>query len=291
MATPMFSPSSTRPSVYPGGTNNYLLAMLRDNFQISTWMLMGAALVGTSFFLVGSWAFYGVIAVYTWLAGQLLYSVVMALGWIPNVWLKDVIPEKFTAQLPPQDPEDNGPSSSGLCVFLLGSRFNHPLGLLAPGVKEISDWAEKCYVECRDNEEYGLLGMSHFLGTERSANNTIATLMYFRTTAGLHKFALSQVHRDTWSWWLEIQKKYPHLAIMHETYDVLPKHWESVYVHMHKAGLSGASVKLDDKDSEGKALWWSTPVQANRGKFRSSKGRLGWSEGDDNEKVGFMEYH
>jgi len=288
---PIIAPSTTRPDIYPGGSKSHMAGMLRDNFQVSNWMLMGAAAVGTSFFLVGSWAFYGVLAIYALIGFRLLQTLIMTLGWIPNKFLKDVIPEKFTAQLPPQDAEDNTPGSSGFCLFLLGARVNHPLGILAPGAKTISEWAEKCYEECKNNEEYGLMGMSHFLGTERDANNTILTLMYFRNTDGLHKFALSQVHRDTWSWWLEIQKKWPHLAIMHETYDVPPKHWEVIYAHSHPAALSGASVKMEDPDAEGNPLWWSTPVSASSGKFRSSKGRLGWSDGDDNEKVGFMEYH
>ncbi|KZO96930.1 hypothetical protein CALVIDRAFT_598057 [Calocera viscosa TUFC12733] len=288
---PMIAPSATRPAIYPGGTVNYKLSMLRDNFQLSTWVLLGAALVGTSFLLVGPWAIYGVLCVYGLISWRLLEALIMTLGWVPNKWLKDVLPEKFTAQLPPQDAEDNTPGSSGFCLFILGARVNHPLGILAPGAKEIDSWAEKCYAELKTNEEYGLLGMSTFLGTEREANNLILTLMYFQSTEHLHKFVLSPVHRDTWSWWLDIQKKYPHLSIMHETYDVPPRHWEAVYVHSHKAGLSGTSVKMEEKDAEGRDMWWSSPINAARGKFRSGKGRMGCSDGDDNEKVGFMEYH
>ncbi|KZT60322.1 hypothetical protein CALCODRAFT_533175 [Calocera cornea HHB12733] len=231
--------------------------MLRDNFQLSTWVLLGAALVGTSFFIVGPSAFYGVLGVYALIAWRLVETLVMTIGWVPNKWLKNVIPGELVTSL------------------LVRS------ALMPAIIREVHSPVAPT----------GFLGMSTFLGTEREANNLIITLMYFRTTEGLHKFALSQVHRDTWNWWLDIQKKYPHLSIMHETYDVPPRHWEAIYVHSHKAGLSGASMKMEEKDEEGRDLWWSTPINAARGRFRSSKGRMGWSEGDDNEKVGFMEYH
>ncbi|KZO96929.1 hypothetical protein CALVIDRAFT_104727 [Calocera viscosa TUFC12733] len=222
----------------------------------------------------------------------------MVYGFRPNVWSKDVIPKKFSAQLPPQEGEEDVPASQGVVVFMLGARINHPLGFLAPGAKEIGDWADACYKEVQSKyDEYGCLGLSNFLGTERAAGNEILTLMYFKNTAGLHKFALSQTHRDTWNWWLAIQKKYPHLAIMHETYDVPARSWEAIYLQMHRTGLGAASVKMTPeeretagvKDDQGEEVWWSTPVDATRGKMRSSKGRMDRSDGGENAKEGFGE--
>ncbi|EJU03094.1 hypothetical protein DACRYDRAFT_21416, partial [Dacryopinax primogenitus] len=158
-------------------------------------------------------------------------TYLQAKGWKKNAQMEGVIRNKFTAQLPPVQGEEDTPGAQGVVVFILGARINHPLGFMAPGVKELGEWAQKCYKELEDKyDEYGMLGMSTYLGTSRASGNEILTLMYFRNTYGLHTFALSETHRATWNWWLAVQKKYQHMGIMHETYDVPPRHWESVYV-------------------------------------------------------------
>ncbi|KZT60330.1 hypothetical protein CALCODRAFT_506971 [Calocera cornea HHB12733] len=288
---PLFAPTSERPSPGFGGVS----AIIRDQFQATTLMLLGAALLGPLFLLTRSGLI--VLFVYAVLLYKLLNALLMVYGYRKDASMEDVIPKKFTAQLPPVQGKEDVPASQGIVVFLLGARVNHPLGLLAPGAKELGDWAQKCFKEVEEKrDEYGLLGMSHFLGTDRAASNEILTLMYFRTTAGLHDFALSQVHRDTWTWFLAIQKRYPHIGIMHETYDVPARGWEAIYLQMHRTGLGAAEVKmtLEEREAsgvEGGEAWWSTPVDATKGKMRSSRGRMDRSDGGENAKEGFREIY
>ena len=57
--------------------------------------------------------------------------------------------------------------------------------------------------------------------------------MYFRTNEGLHAFAHSPIHRKAWDWWNANYRRFGHLGIMHEAYEVPRKHWENIYVNFN----------------------------------------------------------
>ena len=135
----------------------------------------------------------------------------------------------------------------------------------------------------------GFMGMSTWLSTERSSSNEYATWSYWRSIEDIHNFALSPVHRDAWKWWNNgvAKGQYKQVGIMHEVFEV-PKQngFEGIYINYHPTGLA-ATTKLTEGGEEGKEEWIVPIVDARRGQFRSSRGRLG--KGDDtgsgNEKV------
>ena len=63
------------------------------------------------------------------------------------------------------------------------------------------------------------------------------TVYYFRSMAGLHKFAHAPAHRAGWNWWNRTVKEHPHISIMHEVYEAPAGAWESIYVNYKPIGL------------------------------------------------------
>jgi hypothetical protein len=60
-------------------------------------------------------------------------------------------------------------------------RLSSPLGLLAPGFKELGDYFTSMNRDIeKRSEEYGLLGNSNWIGMERDSSNDLMTVMYFR---------------------------------------------------------------------------------------------------------------
>jgi hypothetical protein len=134
------------------------------------------------------------------------------------------------------------------------------------------------------------MGMSTWIGAgERAGSNEYATFSYWRSVEDIHKWALSPLHRDGWRWWNESLQKHPHLGIMHEIFEV-PKHngWEGIYVNYHPTGLA-ATTKLstDGGKADGPEQWVNPIVDARRGVYRSSRGRMarGDPNGSSNETV------
>ncbi|KAK5136617.1 hypothetical protein LTR08_002631 [Meristemomyces frigidus] len=106
----------------------------RDNFTITTWLCMGAAVQGLLFLAVGRLALLPAVSV---LLYRTFIAYAMTQGWMHNTCMDGVLMKKTSAQFP----DANGkygtkPADSEIVVFLIGTRCNHPMGLLAPGYKD-----------------------------------------------------------------------------------------------------------------------------------------------------------
>lgn len=64
----------------------------------------------------------------------------------------------------------------------------------------------------------------------------------------------------------------PYIGVYHEVYDVPAKSWEGIYVQTPKLGLGAGKVELED------GTWGDMLVEARKGVWRSSEGRMGRSE-------------
>lgn len=157
--------------------------------------------------------------------------------------------------------------------------------MLAHGQRQIGDHFTAMQKDLEVNSvTNGYLGGSVYLSAaDRTTRSEILVTMYFRSPADVHAFAHAPVHRDGWNWWNKETKKgvIPHLSISHELYDVPKGRWESVYANSHKTGLAGVHVPVVNDDGE--TVWRGTTVDANRSKFRSSKGRLTRSDVVENQ--------
>ncbi|KEF62342.1 uncharacterized protein A1O9_00314 [Exophiala aquamarina CBS 119918] len=177
-------------------------------------------------------------------------------------------------------PGDNGPGA----VMILGTRSNSPMGFLADGFKEVGDRFRDMIAQLEETrEESGLMGMSSWISAgERSSRNEYATISYWRSVEDIHRFALSQIHKDTWQWWNDTAKKHKHIGIMHEIF-ALPERsgWEGIYVNYQLTGLGATTRPVRNKES-GEAMWINPIVDASRGVYRTSRGRM--SKGDPDGK-------
>ena len=133
-----------------------------------------------------------------------------------NHLTKEVVPG-ITTVLGPEGKNDD------IVVYMVGARANHPLGPLAPGVKELfSYFSQMSQALHLQREEYGMLGTSAWMSKERSSQNDTMEVFYFRSVEGLHKFANEPngPHAKAWSWYTKFSKQYKHIAIRHELYHV-----------------------------------------------------------------------
>lgn len=194
--------------------------IVRDQFSIQTWLAAGALAQGCLILLVGRLALLPA-------AAYIFYSIadayLTAIGLKANPLMSDVLMTKFTAQIPDARGDFSGePAGSDVVVFLIGTRNNHPLGVLAPGYREMGEYMMNMAKELDARaDEFGFLGMTSWIANgQRETRNEFLEVCYFRSVEGLLKFAHSELHRKGWSWYSSQVKKLPHLSIYHETYHV-----------------------------------------------------------------------
>lgn len=263
---------------------NVRIQLLRDNFSIPTWLCIGAILQGSLFLAVGRVA---LLPAVIYLSYHTLVAYAMSVGWMRNTYMDGIITKKFSAQFPDERGEyGTKPADSDVVVFLIGTRCNHPLGLLAPGFREFGTYFPRMVKDLEAHaDEYGFLGMTSWLNTDnRTSKSELMYVGYFRTTEGLHNFAHSEYHMGGWRWWNRHVKQYPHISIWHETYHVPKGHWESIYVNSHASGINSTTFRYEDEATE-KEMWASPVVDATKGLLKTSAGRMSRSTGDDHEKL------
>ncbi|EME78778.1 uncharacterized protein MYCFIDRAFT_65345 [Pseudocercospora fijiensis CIRAD86] len=259
--------------------------MLRDQFEIKTWLALGATFQGLAFVVFGLWSF---IPASLYLLYSLADAYLIILGWKSNPYTRDNIQKKFSAQIPDElGNYGNKPANSDIVVFLIGTRCNHPLGILAPGFKELGGYFQSMTEDLETHaEEFGFLGMTSWLNSsDRTTKSELLEVCYFRSIERLHAFAHSNFHREGWNWWNKTIKEHGHLSIWHETYHVPAKHWESIYVNSHPSGINSTTYKITDKET-GESRWASPVVDASKGLLKTSAGRMSRSQGEEHEKYG-----
>ena len=162
------------------------------------------------------------------------------------------------------------------------------------GFKETGDRFRDMIAQLEKDKTAGFMGMSTWLSTERSSSNEYATFSYWRSIEDIHNFALSPIHRDTWNWWNNAVAKGGHkdLGIMHEIFEVPKKNgFEGIYVNYHPTGLT-ATTRLVEGGEKGEDEWIVPIIDARRGPFRTSRGRMarGDETGSGNEKIALDPY-
>ncbi|KAF5024883.1 hypothetical protein F66182_3041 [Fusarium sp. NRRL 66182] len=207
----------------------------------------------------------------------LLHSLVTTIIQIhspqPNEYTGTVVPGRATAQLPSSSGVfGNKPGASPVVVFQLGIQINHPLGLAAPGMMEIGDYFGAMQRDLFSRrEEHGMLSSSNWRGDERSSNNTLLFIYYFRDVESVHRFAHGDTHRKAWDFMNE--RKLKHIGIFHETFCVPAKEYESVYVNCHPVLMGRATVKTASPGEE-EERWTSALVSADMPALKTQYARM-----------------
>ncbi|KAH0543593.1 hypothetical protein FGG08_002154 [Glutinoglossum americanum] len=242
---------------------------IRDNFSLSTWLLLGATIQSLLFLLLPTrFSLAPAVLILTYRTAD---ALLMASGLRKNPYLGGVIHGKFTAQIPDrQGGFSKETSNEGICIFMVGARANHPLGMFAPGFKELGDFFRGMVQQLEKNpEESGFLGASSWAGSDRTSSNETTTVIYFRSLSHIHAFAHSPAHRAGLAWWNARIAAIPHVAIMHEVYQNPSAGWENIYINYHLTGLAATTYRAPGEK------WVSPVVGARRGGVRSGAGGTG----------------
>ena len=193
-----------------------------------------------------------------------------------NTFMKHSVLGRTTAQIPSAEGTFGpDPATQGLVVFNLGVQWNHPLGVLAPGVARVSNdfLAMAKDLEAR-RAELGLLSVSTWRGSERETNTSFNLSFYFRDVESIHRFAQEDLHRRTWNWYNA--EKPTHIGIYHETFVVPARSYETMYVNCHPVLMGRGAVSCEGKDGGGR--WLNTLVSADVPALRTQYARLGRDE-------------
>lgn len=274
-AVPKGAPGATQQAARPPWTYPSVFLYIRDLMTLSSWLLIGGLLQGLALLYLGPYTLAPTALI---LFYRTTDHLLMAAGLTENRYLTNTISRKFSAQAPnPDGTFGSEPASESIVVFHLGARSNHPLGMFAPGVKALGDYADQMMEHMNANPvEYGLLGTSRWLKQEDAAGNEIMTVFYLRDYESLHRFAHEEVHMQGVRWWTKIVKDHPHIAIYHETYLVPKGQWENIYVNSKPTGISDTWFPVERPAGEKGAQQFVRPIVDARGAgaLRSASKRL-----------------
>ncbi|RDW91134.1 hypothetical protein BP5796_02299 [Coleophoma crateriformis] len=198
----------------------------------------------------------------------------------------DVAPGQHTGRYPPSPGTGKEGGNEDVCLIMLPARSNHPLGILAPGYRELGVHFRNMIFDLDEKApENGFLGGSAFQNTsDRDSCCEVLNLMYFRSHEHLQAFAHSAVHRQGWDWWTKNRKDFGHIGISHEVYSVPAGRWETIYTNYHPAGFGATNHLVADEDGEKR--WTGSLVDATKGRLRTAPGRMGLpaANGKENDK-------
>ncbi|EER42054.1 conserved hypothetical protein [Histoplasma capsulatum H143] len=247
--------------------------IIRDNFTITTWLLVGGLIQGVVVALLGYLSLLPAVAVLAYRFGN---NLLMALGWTKNRYLSNVLLTKFTAQMPRSDGSFGSTfAERPLVVFLIGAKSSHPLGAFDPVFLKLADYFSKMVRELRETaEESGYLGSSAWISTEDTTTNELMNVMYFRDFESLHKYAHGPLHIKGVKYWSSVVNDTPHVSIFHETYVVPQGRWENIYVNSRPTGLGAASFPVRSAQGKTETEWMSPIVDARTGALRGMEGRI-----------------
>lgn len=210
-----------------------------------------------------------------------------------------VVPGRVVSQLPTPSynslaaetasPFGSVPASqAGVVVFHIGARYNHPLGPLCPGGKEVAEHFLACAGDAlRRADEFGCLGQTNWRGEETASNNTVLAVLYFRDLDGLNRFAGDAVHVRAMKWYNEfvLKQGYSHIGIYHETFCAPPGGYETIYDNMPPTLLGAASARVRN-EATGEDEWAGTLVDGRHPALRTQLSRMGRQVTREAEKGG-----
>lgn len=184
-----------------------------------------------------------------------------------------------------------------ITVAHFGAQSNHPLGLLAPGYKQVADYFTSM-IQALDSsaagsDRYGFLGGTPYLGIGgRGAASEVMAVLYFESAQGLHDFAaFDQLHQEAMRWWKEAVEKgtVAHVGLMHEIFTAGPKQWEGIYLNYEPTLLAATAASYEvgsEKGVEGgMGRKWFNPLVYGTGPLRFSRGRLGGKTDGEHERI------
>ncbi|KAL6721911.1 hypothetical protein ACLMJK_001016 [Lecanora helva] len=278
LQSPINSPSSKMGSQMEG------TSILLNNFNISTWLTMGACLQCILFIVLPRYV--ALLPAFVFLTSRLVHVGLVTQGWAKNPLLPpEQLLTKVTAPIPNEDGTQLVKAGEREVVcFLVGSNCNHPMGVFSPGFKVIAKYFSDMWVEADTNrEKWGFLGKSTITTMPTpGGGSALITISYWRSIDHLHAFAASPLHKAGWEWFGQITKKWPHIGILHETFEAKERGWENVYKNSWPVGM-GQAQHLVRESPDAEPRWVNSLMPAKGGRWKTMRNRMGTEEGFDEE--------
>ena len=251
--------------------------MIRDNFSISTWLIVGAFLQGILCLLP-----YHNIAlvapVIMLLVFRVLRTALQTVGLLRNPYMDGVIDGRTVPVYPDENGNREKPADTQVCAIMLAVRSNHPLGIFGDGYKEVGDYFEKMSTQLDKSPTiHGYLGNSSWISAaDRGVASEFMSMAYFDSPESLHTFAHGPLHTEAMDWWQRTAHKHKHIGIMHEVFAAPKNSWEGIYMNYHPTGLGATNKEVT---VDGKKVWMN-PLVLGKGRLTYSKGRMGRPYGE-----------
>ncbi|ORY74772.1 hypothetical protein BCR35DRAFT_306583 [Leucosporidium creatinivorum] len=308
---PDFQPRASRPPLHYNSRANKISRsqrMLLDALPFTFLLGLGALLQYLWSFSIsyiplvlrsGRWVHLGPLSALFRVGAFTLPLILLVGPWIKptlqsykilrNPWMDASISEKVYPKIPGGEVNEEGIlESPEFALLLIGARCNKPFGPFDKNFKQIGDDFAKMWVDLEADPNSGLLNANSYISTDRPLNNQLMTIGYFRSTADVHAFAHKKFHRDVWTNYFAIpEKDREGLEIWHELYTIKAGGSEGIYINSTAHGLGGFFTQVGaDGDSEGQgdektegvkgeAGEWISTLRSAKGRFSSSKGRMG----------------
>lgn len=191
--------------------------LVKDNFALSTWLLIGA-LIQWSISLLPYRNITLITPVLLFLAYKLGRTLLMIFGLIPNTYMDGVIPGRTAIVMPGEKGTQDTEADTSVCAIVLGVRSNSPLGMFAPGYKVLGDYFKAMITQLDETATpSGYLGSSAWLSAaDRGVSSELMSIVYFENEEKLHQFAHGPLHTEVMEWWHKTAKEHEHIGIMHE---------------------------------------------------------------------------
>lgn len=207
----------------------------RDQLSIPTWLMLGALIQGVLCFLP-----YRNLLLVGPAAAIILYKIVVVvlqtIGVLRNPLMDGAIPNRTAILYADEHGKYETPAGTEVCTIQLAAVCNHPLGMFAPGFKEVGDRFTAMTKELEaDATKYGYLGSTTWINqSDRVTGNEQMIIVYFKSLHHLHEYAHGERHTDTMLWWSRNADKMKHIGIMHEVSAAPKNGWEGIYINYRK---------------------------------------------------------
>lgn len=164
---------------------------------------------------------------------QTALAVLRAFGVLPNPYMDGVIDGRTVPVYPTEKGTYDKPADKQVCAIVLAVRSNSPLGMLAPGFKEVGDYFTDMCLELDKNPvAHGFLGNSAWLSAgDRGVSSEFMSIVYFDSSDSLHAYAHGPLHTKAMEWWQRTAKEHKHIGIMHEVFAAPKNSWEGIYLN------------------------------------------------------------
>ncbi|ORY26903.1 hypothetical protein BCR39DRAFT_540028 [Naematelia encephala] len=270
-----------------------LQALIRDELSLSSWLIVGGTLQAlATTVLPRRFALIPIAFLATWGLTSLALTLI---GYKTNSRLDGVRQGRFSALMPssstpsPSEKEDStndeDTTPGDVTLFILGVTSTHPLGKLAPGMRDIGAHFQGMLNEAAANRtKYGFLGSSPpMLCTDSSSSNALITLTYWRSPQHLREFNSGPTHTAGLRWYAKASKKYPHIGIMHELYSAKAGGWENVQHNFRPMGMSLTKYPIVQEDGQEEIV--GAKILTGGPRMANMKARMGVKLRSDDEEL------